>query len=160
MVVPKSFPLHFPTLTRVNNLDGAATAVGDLKTYINQYLPLIILGDFPDPETMLTNADLLCTQAGALPTQRVLWLKDEAILAAVQPQLDAAIKSGFPSKVYSYDNIRALSIEPASGKAAYLIFKDPSLSPDPKDKRKILSTFQMQRAFNAAILLIPDTRDI
>ncbi|MFM9949478.1 MAG: hypothetical protein ACKV1O_16190 [Saprospiraceae bacterium] len=160
MTIPKSFPLHFPTLTRVNNLDGAATAVEDLKTYINQYLPVIILGDFPDSETMLTNADLLCTQAGALPTQRILWLKDEAILAAVMPQLDAAIKSGFPNKVYSYDNIRALSIEPASVKAAYLIFKDPSLSPDPKDIRKKLSTFQMQRAFNAAIALIPDTRDI
>lgn len=160
MTVPKSFPLHFPTLTRVNNLDGAATAAEDLKIYINQYLPIVILGDFPDSETMMTNADLLCTQPGALPTQRILWLNDEAILAAVMPLLDAAIKSGFPNKVYSYDNIRALSIEPSSMKAAYLIFKDPSLSPDPKDIRKTLSTFQMQRAFNAAIALIPDTRDL
>ncbi|MDZ4679235.1 MAG: hypothetical protein SH848_11340 [Saprospiraceae bacterium] len=160
MIVPKSFPLHFPTLTRVNNLDGAATAAQDLKIYINQYLPLVILGDFPNAETMLTNADLLCTQAGALPTQRILWLKDEAILAAVMPQLDEAIKFGFPNKAYRYDNIRALSIEPASMKVAYLIFKDPTLSPDPKDIRKSLSTFQMQRAFNAAIELIPDTRDI
>ena len=157
MVIPKSFPLHFPTLTRVNNLDGAATAVEDLETYISQYLPLVILGHFPAAQDMLTNANQLCTQPGALPTQRVLWLTDVDILSAVKPQLDAAIKSGFPNKVYNYENIRALSIEPTSGKAAYLIFVDPTLSPDPTDKRKALSTFQMQRAFNAAISLIPDT---
>jgi len=160
MVVPKSFPLHFPNLTRVNNLESAATAAEDLKIYVNQYLPLIILGDFLNPETMLSIADRLCTQPGALPTQRTLWLKDEDILAAVMPQLDEAIKSGFPNKIYSYDNIRALSIVPASFKAAYLIFKDPSLSPDPGDIRKSLSLFQMQRAFSAAISLIPDTRDV
>ena len=36
-------------------------------------------------------------------------------------------------------------------KVTYVIFIDPSKSPDPKDKRKKISVFQMQRAFNAAI---------
>mgnify|MGYP007037737831 CR=1 FL=1 len=155
MADTKSFPLHFPELTRVNNLDGADTAVEDLKIYISQYLPLIILGTFPNAKDLLTNANMLCTQAGAPPTQRVLWIKDVAIRAAIQPVIDAAIAAGFPDKEYSHDNIRALSM--ASGKAAYLIFVDPALSPEPKDKRKSLSTFQMQRAFNAAIALIPAT---
>ncbi len=160
MTVPKSFPLHFPNLTRVNALDGSATAVEDFKNYLTQYLPIVILGDVEDAQDLMTNADLLCTQAGALPTQRILWVKDEATIEALKAEVQSAIESGFPTKQYSYENIHALSIEPASGKAAYLIYKDPSKSPDPKDSKKGLNTFQLQRAFNAAISLIPDTRDL
>ncbi len=157
MPVSMSFPIPFPNLTRVNELEGAATAVEDLNTYISQHLPLIILGDFQDTDNLIDNANRLCTQPGALPTQRVLWLRDETTLRAVLPQLDAAIKLGFPGKAYQLDNIRALSIDPKSGRAAYLIFKNPQLSPDPNDSKKSLSTFQMQRAFNAAIAQVTST---
>lgn len=162
MTDSKSFPIPIATLTRVHSLDISDQPVEDLSIFINQYVSLIILSDFPadpSPPLLLENANSLCTQEGALPQQRVLWVPGTAQQEALKADLAAAIEAGFPGKEFNFDNIVALSLAQGSKQAAYLIFKDPALSPDPSDARKKLSTFQMQRAFNAAILQMPNDTD-
>jgi hypothetical protein len=161
LIVPKSFPLPIPSLTRVHSLDTLDTAAEDLTTFMSQFISVIILTDFSDEPMpdLLVNANKICTDDTAHPLQRVLWIPKEDLQGTLKSTLEAIIKAGFPDKAFTFDNISALSLAPASGKAAYLIYKDPSLSPDPLDKRKKLSTFQIQRAFNNAILQMPKTTE-
>lgn len=163
MAVPESFPIPIPELTRVNTLDKVETAVEDLAVFLKQFIALVILDDFsgkPFPPILLKTANKLCTQEGALPLQRVLWISSPDMAAAVKPALEAVIQLGFPNKPFDYENIAALAVEPDSGRAVYLIFKDPSLSPDPEDSDKKLSTLEMQIAFNTAILQLSKTHEI
>lgn len=154
MPIPKSFPIPIPNFTRLHTLDEAESPVEDFTTFLSQFISLVILTDSPEDQLpiLLENANKMCIDETAHPQQRVLWIPKSELRAALQPVLEAVIKAGFPDKLVTFDNVVALSLAPSSGKAAYLIYKDPSLSPDPLDKRKKLSTFQMQRAFNAAIL--------
>lgn len=146
-----SFPLILPDLTRLHQLNGAENALEELKTFIKQYISLVILGGFENSTLLLSNANKLCIEATAHPKQRILWLKSFEEMFAVRPFLEQTLKESFPDKEIDMDNIRAISFEPTTQKPTYIIYIDPSLSPDPKDKRKRISTFQMQLAFNAAI---------
>ncbi|MEL6943880.1 MAG: hypothetical protein AAFO82_14560, partial [Bacteroidota bacterium] len=107
-------------------------------------------------KVLLENANQLCLQDGAHPNQRVLWINKIEQMAALQSQLVDALKVSFPDKEVDINNIRAFSVVPKTKQIAYIIYIDPSLSPDPKDKRKKLSTFQMERAFKAAIKAMPN----
>ncbi len=163
MPTPEFFPIPIPELTRVNTLDKVETAPEDLAVFLKQFIALVILDDFagkPSPPVLLKIANKLCTQIGALPQQQVLWIPDPDMVAAVKPALEAVIQAGFPNKTFAYENIAALAVEPVSGRAVYLIFKDPSLSPDPEDSGKNLSALEMQIAFNTAIILLPKTHEI
>ncbi|MEM9884285.1 MAG: hypothetical protein AAF849_00210 [Bacteroidota bacterium] len=152
-----SLPLPIPNLTRVHCLNGLDTIIEDLNTFLDAHITLVILGTFENSKMLLENANQLCLQPGAHPDQRVLWINDIDHLAALRPKFEKAIKNSFPNKEVDLNNIRAASVLPKSKDIAYVIYIDPSLSPDPKDKRKKLSSFQMMRAFNAAIKALPDT---
>ncbi len=153
MPVPKSFPIPIPDLTRVHELDEAESPAEDLTSFLSQFISLIILTDFPPdpPPVLLKTANKLCTQLAAHPLQRVLWIPNSEMQEVLKPMLEAAINAGFPDKSVNFDNVAAICVPPGSGKAAYLIYKNPF------DKRKKLSTFEMQIAFNEAILQMSKT---
>lgn len=153
MSIPKSFPMPIPSLTRVHILDEVEAPADDLTTFMSQFISLIVLTDFPDdPQPLLLKtANKLCTQPTAHPLQRVLWIPKAEMQAALKPTLEAAIAAGFPDKEVNFDNVAAISLAPASGKAAYVIYKVPF------DKRKKLSTIEMQIAFNEAIMQMSKT---
>ena len=114
------------------------------------------MGAFEYSKVLLENANQLCLQDGAHPKQRVLWVNKIEEIATLKPLLDDALKTSFPNKAVDLNNIRAISVVPKTKQIAYIIYIDPSLSPDPKDKRKKQSTFQMERAFKAAIKAMPN----
>ncbi len=155
-----AFPLIKPELTRVHQLNSLETALEEFEQFLKQYVSLIVLGDFENDDLLIGNAHKLCVQQGAHPKQRILWIRSMAQLTALHPKLEAYLKASFPNKEIHLDNIRAIAFEPRTKKAAYLIFVDPSLSDDPADKRKGISTFQMQKAFNAAIKIMPAEEDM
>lgn len=154
MPIPKSFPIPIPSLTRVHLLDELESPAEDLNSFLSQFISLIILTDFaedPPPPVLLKTANKLCTQMTAHPLQRVLWIPKAEMQALLKPTLEAAINAGFPDKSVNFDNVAAICVPPGSGKAAYLIYKNPF------DKRKKLSTLEMQIAFNEAILQMSKT---
>ncbi len=146
-----SFPLILPELTRLHQLNSAENVLEELKIFLRQYISLIVLGGFENSTLLLNNGNKLCIEATAHPKQRILWLKSFEEIFVVRPFLERLLKESFPEKEIDMDNVRAISFEPTTQKPAYIIYIDPSLSPDPKDKRRRISTFQMQLAFNAAI---------
>ncbi|NJK84086.1 MAG: hypothetical protein HC912_10090 [Saprospiraceae bacterium] len=146
-----SFPLIFPELTRLHVLNGTENALEELQIFIKQYISLIVLGAFENSTLLLNNANKLCIEATAHPKQRILWIKGLEEIVTVRPFLEQQLKTAFPEKEINMDNIRAIAFAPTTQQPTYLIYIDPSLSNDPKDKRRRISTFQMQLAFNAAI---------
>ncbi|MEM8527846.1 MAG: hypothetical protein AAGG68_24605 [Bacteroidota bacterium] len=151
-----SLPMPMPNLTRLHTFNGLDTIIADLDAFLQEHISLIILGTFENAKILLENANQLCLQDGAHPNQRVLWINKIEQMAALQSQLEEALAKDFPEKEVDINNIRAISVVPKTKEIAYIIYIDPSLSPDPKDKRKKLSTFQMERAFKAAIKAIPN----
>lgn len=154
-----SLPIPIPNLTRLHTLNEIDTIVADLNTFLEDHPSLIVLGNFEDSKILLENAHNLCIEDGAHPKQRVLWINDIDKMAALKDKLEKGLKESFPEREIDINNIRAFSVVPQTQKIAYLIYIDPSLSPNPKDKRKKLSTFQMARAFKAAIKEISTTPD-
>lgn len=152
--MPTTFPMPIPTLTRIHTLNGMDTAIEDFDAFLEEHIALIILGTFENSNILLQGANKLCTQDTAHPKQRVLWINKLEELFTLKTKIEAALKERFPEKEIAFENVRAVSMMP---KMVYVIYVDPSLSPDPKDKRKKISVFQMQRAFNAAIKALPPT---
>lgn len=153
------FHLPFPTLTRVHSPDGSGDLTQELETFLKEHITLVIFGQFNKSEALLKVANKLCTEDGAHEKQRTLWIRDIKQLSAINPRLEEFLKRDFPDKEIDFNNVRAVSVIPESIKLAYVIYIDPSLSPDPKDKFKKLSAFQMLRAFNKAILGMPQPDD-
>ncbi|MEM0994475.1 MAG: hypothetical protein AAF847_20375 [Bacteroidota bacterium] len=151
-----SLPIPIPELTRVHCLNGLDTIIADLNNFLDEHITLVILGTFENSKMLLENANQLCLQPGAHPKQSILWINDIDHLAALRPKFEKAIQDSFPDKEVDLNNIRAASVLPKSKQIAYVIYIDPTKSPDPRDKRKKLSTFQMARAFNAAIKALPN----
>jgi len=154
-----SLPMPLPNLTRLHTFSGLDTIVADLDAFLQEHISLIVLGTFENGKVLMENANQLCLQDGAHPKQRILWIKKIEEMAVLKPQLDKALKTSFPNKEIDMNNIRAISVVPKTKQIAYIIYIDPSESPDPRDKRKKLSTFQMERAFKAAIKAMPNPDD-
>ncbi len=152
--MPTTFPIPIPSLTRVHTLNGMETAIEDFDAFLEEHITLLLLGRFEDSTILLEGANKLCTQETAHPKQRILWVNKLEELFTLKTKIEDALKEGFPEKEITFENVRAIAMMP---KVAYVIYVDPSLSPDPKDKRKKISIFQMQRAFNAAIKALPPT---
>ncbi|MEM1325541.1 MAG: hypothetical protein AAGI23_06280 [Bacteroidota bacterium] len=155
--MPTLLPMPMPTLTRLHCLaEDEEKVVETFELFIDEYITLLILGNFEKADLLLKNANQLCLQDGAHPKQRVLWIKDVSHIAELRPKLEAFIEKKFPERTIDFNNIRALSMSPKTESVSYLIFVDPTATDEPRDKRKKLSTFQMARAFNAAIKDMPN----
>lgn len=150
------FPIPIPQLTCLHRLDDTDEVLADFTHFIENHLTLLILGNFEGANLLFENAHQLCVQPGAHPKQRILWVDDISQLAVIRPKIEEMLIASFPDRTIDFNNLRALSIEPKTQKITYLIYINPELSDNLKDKRKKLSTFQMQRAFNAAIKAIPN----
>lgn len=150
------FPIPIPHLTCLHQLDDTDEVLIDFLQFIDKHITLLILGNFEGSNLLFENAHQLCVQDGAHPSQRILWINDISQLATIRPKIEEILSSSFPERTIDFNNLRALSIVPETQEVTYLMYINPELSDNPKDKRKKLSTFQMQRAFNAAIKAIPN----
>lgn len=147
--MPTTFPMPIPTLTRVhtlNELEGD-NVITDFDAFLEAHVSLVILGKFEEEAVILSDANKICTQNTTHHKLRVLWLDKVEQLVALKPKIQAALDAAYPEKAITFENVRAVTMTPTIN---YVIFVNPALSPDPKDKRKRISFFQMQRAFNAA----------
>lgn len=158
-----SFPLIKPELTRVHQLTSLENAVTEFEQFLKQHVSLVILGKFENSDLLIKNAHKLCTQQGAHPKQRILWIQTPEQIAAlrstIEALIEALIEEDESEQTTGLDNLRAIAFEPTTKKAAYFIYVDPKITGNPKDRRKRMSTFQMQKAFNAAIQIMPATEE-
>lgn len=148
-------PIPNPELPRVHSVTNTEQTLTDFKTFIEECVGLVILGDFENSDTLIDSANFLCTQETAPENQRVLWLKTEEEIEQVREVLTAKLKEFRPEEDIPLENVRAVSITPKIGKIAFVIYADPTKAINRRDRRKRMSVFNMQRAFIKAIRMTP-----
>lgn len=112
-----------PLLPRIHLLESGASAVVELEHFFTEdHISLLIMGQFEKDLLYMKLANFICVQPGSHPSQRVLWIRDEEIIAIVENGLKARVKMNFPDTDFS--SIRAFTVFPSSGEVAYLIPKE------------------------------------
>ncbi len=155
--MPISLPMPMPTLTRLHSLSSEEEAIVErFDEFIEEYVALVVLGEFERAELILQNANQLCLQDGAHPKQRVLWVKEAEQVAALRPKIEALIQKKYPDHTIDFDNIRAVTVAPNAEKVSYIMYANPRIANDPEGRPKRLSILWMAIAFNQAILDIPN----
>lgn len=124
--------LHKTNETRVYKLSNPNVAVTETKEFLRQKIGLVIFGEFPGSDDLITAANNMCLQSS--DNQAVLWIRNATAIQKVSQALQV-----------DSNNILAVSFKRNSTKVAYSIQRNPA---SPLDK---MSPGEMSFAFGAAL---------
>lgn len=124
--------LHKTNEVRVYKLSSPNVAVTETKEFLRQKIGLVIFGEFPESEDLISSANKMCLESS--DNQAVLWIKDPKAISKV-------------SNAFQVDTIKILAatFKRNSIQVAYAIQRNPSNS------RDRISEPEMSFAFEAAL---------